>query len=457
MMRARTTLLLSLTTTVLLLATSQAASAEPDLAKPTPIQAAWQDLEIGMFIHYDFWAFKRDVKQWHWKDISPDLYYPKKLDTDQWVRTAKAMGAKYAILTAKHGTGFLQWQSDAYPFGLKQSRWRNGKGDLVRDFVESCRKYGIKPGIYCHLIYNDYLEIGHPGKINRGKGDDPQKQARYAEICEQMLTELLGNYGPLVEIWFDGGALPPENGGPNIGHLIKKYQPHAVVFQSNHATIRWVGNESGVAGYPCWSTVPSVESIHTDRNVQAHGDPNGSVWMPGECDVTLPGHGWNWTPDQDPNIQPLEALMEIYYKSVGRNCNLLLNATPNDEGLIPEANVKHYIAFGKEIARRFGKSVKETEGRGHTLTLSFDRPTIVDHVVIMEDIMHGERVRAYVVEALRNKTWCEIVRGISIGHKKIDRFKPTEVSKLRFRCTKSAATPVIRKFAAYNTTVRTCK
>lgn len=145
--------------------------------------------------------------------------------------------------------------------------------------------------------------------------------------------------------------------------------------------------------------------------------------------------------------------MEIYYKSVGRNCNLLLNATPNNEGLIPEANVEHYAEFGKEIARRFGRSVKETKGRGHTLTLAFGRPTIVDHVVIMEDIIHGQRVRAYVVEALSNKTWCEIARGISIGHKKIDRFEPTEVSKLRFRCTKSAATPVIRKFAAYNTTV----
>ncbi len=452
MRKIQRVLLMTLAAVVLIRATSRGAVVERKLATPTPEQAAWQDLEIGMFIHYDFWVFKRDVRQWHWKEVSCDLYQPTKLDTDQWIETAKAMGAKYAVLTAKHGTGFLQWQSDAYPFGLKQSSWRNGKGDLVRDFVNSCRKYGIKPGIYCHLVYNDYLEIGHPGKVNRGTGNDPEKQARYAGICELMLTELLGNYGPLVEIWFDGGALPPEQGGPNIGPLIRKYQPHAVVFQSDQATIRWVGNESGVAGYPCWSTVPSVDSIHTDATVQAHGDPNGGVWMPGECDVPLPGHGWNWTPDQDPNIEPLEALMEIYYKSVGRNCNLLLNATPNDQGLIPEANVKHYVAFGKEIARRFGKSVRETRGRGHTLTLSFDRPTTVDHVIVMEDILHGQRVRAYVVEALTGTTWSEIARGTSIGHKKIDRFEPTEVSQLRWRCSKAVAIPIIRKFAAYNTT-----
>ena len=140
---------------------------------------------------------------------------------------------------------------------------------------------------------------------------------------------------------------------------------------------------------------------------------------------------------------------------VGRTCILLLNATPNDEGLIPQANVKHYAEFGKEIARRFGKPIKETKGRGDIVTLSFDRPTIVDHVIIMEDIKHGQRVRAYVVDALTDKKWRQIARGISIGHKKIDRFEPTEVSKLRFRCTKSATPPLIRKFAAYDTTAPT--
>lgn len=420
-------------------------SAEKKLACPTPEQAAWQDLELGMFITYDIPVFKPgwDHRQY---ETRPDasIFNPKKLNTDQWMEAAKAMGAKYAVFVAKHGSGFMCWQSDLYPYGMKQSPYKNGKGDIVRDFVNSCRKYGIQPGLYCHMGCNGYLEADNPGLINRGKGGDPAKQAHYAKVCEGMARELWGNYGPLTEIWFDGGVLDPSKGGPDVIPILRQLQAKAVVFGGPAASIRWIGNEDGVAPYPCWATAPGT------RDYSGPGSPDDKTWMPGECDVPLRNGLWLWQPKTEDRLFSVDQLMDKYYRSVGRNCNLLLNATPDQDGLIPEADMKRYKEFGDEIRRRFGKSVAETDGRGELVELDFGKPIRIDHVITMENIVEGERVRAYVVEGLAGGQWKELCRGASIGHKKIDRFDPTEVSKIRWRCLKSVAEPRIRKLAAYS-------
>ena len=166
--------------------------------------------------------------------LTQNLYNPVDLDTDQWMEAAKAMGAKYAVFVAKHCSGFLQWQTDIYPYGVRQSGWRDGKGDVVGDFVESCRKYGIKPGIYASVTANGYWEVDNPGLVNQGKGGDPEKQAEYAGVCENMLTELWSRYGELTEVWFDGGALPPDKGGPDMIPILQEFQPNAIVFQGPH-------------------------------------------------------------------------------------------------------------------------------------------------------------------------------------------------------------------------------
>ena len=266
-----------------------------------------------------------------------------------------------------------------------------------------------------------------------------------------MMTELWSNYGPLTEIWFDGGVLPPEKGGPDLVPILKKHQPNAVVFQGpSPGGIRWIGNERGVAGYPCWSTVKKL-------NDKGAGNPDGKIWNPGECDVPLPGHGWFWRgeakpgkPSDQQQEKTLASLMEMYYRSIGRNCNLLLNATPDTTGLIPEIILPHYANFGKEIRRRFGTPVAETKGEGETVELVLRKPAKIDHVIVMEDIAHGERVRAYEIEGLvPGNKWQKLCDGISIGHKRIERFEPQEVSKLRFRATKSVATPKIRRLAVF--------
>jgi alpha-L-fucosidase len=397
-----------------------------------------------LFIHFDIPVYKPG---WNWRSWAnmpqPNEYNPAKLDTDQWLEMAKSLGAKYAVFVAKHCSGFLQWQSDCYPHGLKQSSWRGGKGDVVKDFVTSCHKYDVKPGLYASVTANGYWQVDNPGRVNRGRGGDPRKQAEYSRVCEQMLTELWSRYGELFHIWFDGGALPPEQGGPRMLPLLAKHQPQANVFQGPAATVRWVGNESGVAAYPCWATVAK-------RSDHGAGDPDGKIWLPGECDVPLPGHGWFWEPHQDPKIQPLDRLMDMYYRSVGHGCNLLLNATPGPDGLIPQSNVRHYADFGNEIRRRFSNLVATGSGTGNVLELRFPKPANIDHIVLMEDIIHGQRVREYQVEGLLpGNRWEKLCDGISIGHKRIQRVTPTEVAAVRFRATKATADPRIRSLAAY--------
>jgi alpha-L-fucosidase len=416
------------------------------LAKPTPQQLAWQDLELGLFIHFDMVTFTGQMKPRSPADVN--RYNPTKLDTDQWLEVAKAMGAKYAVFVAKHCTGFLSWQSNAYPYGVKQTSWRDGKADVVKDFIASCKKYDIKPGLYASVSSTAWWGVDNPGVIKWGN----RKQEDYNRACETMMTELWASYGPLTEIWFDGGVLPHEKGGPDLVPILKKHQPDAVVFQSpSPGGIRWIGNERGVAKYPCWSTVKRL-------NDKGAGDPDGKTWNPGECDVPLPGHKWFWRgeakpgkPSDEKQEKTLASLMDMYYRSVGRNCNLLLNATPDTTGLIPEVILPHYANFGKEIRRRFGTPVAETKGEGETVELALKTPAKIDHVVTMEDIAHGERVRAYEIEGLTpGNTWQKLCDGISIGHKRIQRFDPQEVSKLRFRATQSVATPKIRRLAVFS-------
>ncbi len=418
---------------------------ELTLGRPTPEQAEWQDLELGLFIHYDMSVFKPG---WDHRNYDqrpgPEIFNPKKLDTDQWMEAAKAMGAKYAVFVAKHGSGFMNWQSDLYPYGMKQSPYKDGKGDIVRDFVNSCRKHGIKPGIYAHMGCNGFLEVDNPGLVRRGKGGTPEEQARYAKICEGMLNELWGNYGELAEIWFDGGVLDPSKGGPDMLPILRKLQPKAIVFQGPAASIRWIGNENGVAPYPCWATAPAT------RDYNGGGSPNAVKWLPGECDVPIRDGLWLWSPNTEGRLFSVRQLLDRYYRSVGRNCNLLINANPDQDGLIPDADMKRYKEFGDEVRRRFGQSLAETNGSGHVVELILAQPARIDHAITMENILEGERVREYVIEVRLDGLWKEVSRGVSIGHKRIDQFTPVTTDRIRWRCLKSVAEPRLRRFAVFS-------
>ncbi len=433
-----------------------------DLSLPSQAQLAWQDCEVGVIFHFDLpvLAGENIRNNATRKVFDPKLYNPSKLNTDQWIAAARSAGAKYAIFTATHFNGFMQWQSDLYPYGLKQSPWRNGKGDIVGDFVTSCRKAGIKPGIYFSTHRNVYNQVwGH--YVNWGEGKGTEKQEAFNRIAEKMTEELCSRYGELIQIWYDAGVKLPHEGGPDVLPIFDKYQPNALFYNSskrlNH---RWIGNEQGHAGNPCWATIPSLERLDSMRNEDMNawyeclynGDPEGPVWSPAMVDIVLRGndnHDWFWFPGQDHTLHTVEELTAMYYTSVGRNCNLIVGVVINPDGLVPEPDVIRLDEFGREINDRFGKSLAETNGEGEMLELKLNPLQKINHVIIMEDIAYGERVREYVIEGSSGDQWFEIVKGISIGHKRIERFEPVKVNKIRFRCLKSTAPPVIRKLSVY--------
>ena len=423
--------------------------------RPSDAHLRWADLERGMFFHFDIPVYKPG---WEWRTFKdfpdPKLYNPAKLDTDQWMEAAKAMGAKYCVFVAKHCSGFLQWQSDVYDYGCRQAvNFEGGKGDLVKRFVESCRRYGMVPGLYASVSANGWLNVSNPGRVNRGRGGDPEAQRRYVKICERMATELWTRYGELGEIWFDGGALPPEKGGPDLVPILERHQPNAILFQGPATAknlIRWVGNERGVAPYPCWSRTNTLTSEGGDREYAFRGDFDGRYWSPGECDVPIRNHQWFWTPgNRGWRHWTQDELLSQYYCSVGRNCNLLLNANPNPDGLVPEEDFRQYVAFGKAIEARFAHPLAVVEGAAE---IRFSEPTRVNQVVVQEDLRQGgDRVSAYRVEVVTPKGETKTVaRGESIGHKRIQMFAPEVVRAVRVVAEASRDTPAWRSFAAYS-------
>jgi alpha-L-fucosidase len=279
-------------------------------------------------------------------------------------------------------------------------------------------------------------------------------QTDYNKLIENEVEEICSRYGELFEVWFDGGILAPDLGGPDVLPIFEEHQPNCLFYHSRQRSdARWGGSESGTVGYPCWATMPFKGSRgHVDRNLLKHGDLDGKYWSPAMADAPLRNHEWFWEPDDEHKIYPLDSLVNMYYKSVGRNATLILGAVPDDRGLIPDADFKRMAEFGGEIRRRFSKPLAQAKGRGKTIELGLKRSARFNHVVIMEDIARGERVREYAVEAfVDGNKWQKICDGISIGHKRIQQFKSLEAAKIRLRITKAAAGPIIRELAVYYT------
>jgi len=432
-----------------------ALTAQPVL--PTKAHLDWADSEIGVLIHFDMPVFEPGYnfrKDWNYH---PDLsiFNPKELDTDQWIRAAKAAGATYAVLVAKHCSGFSLWPTKAHPYSVKNTPWRYGQGDIVKDFVASCKKYGLKPGIYASTTANGYLKVDNPGKVVSGDSDE---QRKYNEIVKMQLTELWSEYGDLMEVWFDGGVLPPEKGGFDVLALLRKYQPEAIVFQGPFGyenNIRWVGNEEGVAPYPCWSRADSTTSASGVIEIKGlNGNPKGLFWCPGESDFPLRLNssfqgGWFWHKDQDDQMRTIEELLDKYCKSVGRNTNMLLGIVIDDRGLVPEADVRRMKEFGEMIKKNFSKLLGKTKGSGKELIVRFKSPKPVASVVIMEDISKGERILEYKLNGMTNGNWQLLGQGSCIGHKRIEIVREGKFSAIKLEITKSEGTPLIRSLACY--------
>ena len=439
--------------------------AQQEIIVPKPHQIKWNQSEMGAVFHYDLNVFDGVRYGQGNNRITPvenyNIFHPTQLNTDQWIQAAKAAGCKFAILTATHETGFGLWQSDVNPYCLKAVKWRDGKGDIVRDFVNSCRKYDIQPGIYIGIRWNSLFGV-HNFKV-AGEGEFAvNRQAWYKKLCEKMVEELCTRYGELFMIWFDGGADDPQGDGPNVEPIVNKYQPNCLFYHNvNRADLRWGGSETGTVGYPCWSTFPypfshsNATEPHRNHNLLLkHGDPNGKYWVPAMADAPLRGangrHEWLWEPNDENNIYPLENLMEMYEKSVGRNATLIMGLTPDPEGLLPTGDERRLKEWGEEINHRFGTPLAKTAGQKNKLTLNLGKKQLINYCIIQENIARGERIRQYKIEAKVNGKWQVVCTGESVGHKRIEKFEPTETSTLRLTVTKSIALPEIINFSAYN-------
>ena len=428
-----------------------------NVVTPSKAQIEWAEAEIGVLLHLDMPVFHPEYNHRQYgTHPDPMTFNPTELNTDQWIETAQKLGAKYAVLTAKHGSGFTLWPTKTHEYNISHCPYKDGKGDIVAEFVASCRKYGIKPGIYANMSTNGYLWVDNPGLVQPGS---PITQEQYADIIKRQLTELWSNYGELFEVWFDGGILSPAQGGTDALALLRELQPRAIAFQGPYGyenLIRWVGNEVGTAPDPCWATADSTTNSDGVQVVEGlNGRPDAPFWCPGESDFTLRrqdsfGGGWMWHEGQDEMLYGLDELMKRYETSVGRNTNMLLGLVIDNRGLIPQADVQRASEYGKAIERRYGHPTATAHGKGCELVIKLKHPTSIDRLYLQEDIRYGERAMAWHVDAqLADGTTTALCQGTNIGHKRICTFPAVQATQLRLVIDESKAKPRIRQFAVF--------
>ena len=443
--------------------------AEPTVPVPAPRQLAIQDRQFGAFIHFGMatwydgparavfpdslrqpYAFNLDA--WGLMVAQPPAatFHPTQLSPEQWITTAKAMGAKHVVLTAKHHNGFCLWPTRTTAYSARR--------DVVREFVNAARQQGLGVGLYFSA-----------GDVNAGCFSTPEPQgqrrvggdlARYFPVARDQLRELLTGYGPLDELWFDG-ALDPfgvdvlqPNGTPvgsrywdELVALVRQLQPTAVIMGGSHPDLRWPGNEEGLAPYP-------LSYIVAAGTEQANWVPPGTCgWVVPEADVfTRPT--WFWTPNSDGALFGTDRLLDIYCRSIGNGANLLVNMTPDRRGLIPDAEVARLTEFGGDLQRLFGRSLAETTsagrwGEGQTLELELARPAAVQWVILEEDLRFGQRIQRYQLEARHEAGWSVIADGQTVGRQRIMRLPaPVPAAALRLRVLETIPLPKIRRMAA---------
>ena len=429
-------------------------------AKPTPEQLKWQDMELGVIIHYCLEIYRPDLKgSWYKTDmvrtaIAPETINPQKLDPGQWIRSAAAMGAKYAVLVANHCTGFSLWNTKVNDFSIAHTGWRGGGGDIVREFIAACEKYGMKPGLYYSTGCNGYYNINDEKKWDY-KSDYYQQ---YVRNVERQVTELWTEYGDLFEIWFDGGIIPPDKGGPDLTPILKKYQPKAITFQGPRDyphNIRWVGNEDGLAPENCWATTNAGEARY-DGTVPDEkagiGDPDGKYYWPAECDIPNRTHkafgvGWAWRAGEENLIYTPEQLLDCYVRSVGRNANMLVGMAISTDGDFQDED--QLEKFGALLKKTFGEPdsvITDPAPEDGGFTIKTDRSKEAAYLVIREDISGGQRIRGFSVSADGK----EIYRSDCVGHKRIIPLNGLKAENITFRVEKSAGDYRVRDIALFD-------
>lgn len=403
---------------------------------PGARQLAFQDWEYGLFIHFGLRTFYEGYVDFDERPMSPSAFNPVELDCGQWIRTAKQAGMNYAVFTAKHHDGFSNWPSAYTEMSVAHTPWKDGKGDVVGKFVAACRKYGVKPGLY----YSPY-DASAESFLHDGKA--------YDDYFVNQITELPTKYGEIDILWFDGcGSEDHEYDWPRIFGEIRRLQPNILIFNMGDPDFRWVGNEDGVAPYPCWNTVDAVDfSIQTERKEQL----GESLWLPAECDVQLRAN-WFYSDHDEHTVKSIDELIGLYYYSVGRGANLLLNIGPDRRGLLPDKDAERILEFGEVIRQRFASPIAtlaDCEREGRCWTFRPERPILLDHAVIQEELAHGESIRSFRISVMTQKSQrlIPVYEGKSVGHKAICRFAPIRAREVVMEVLESNGEPIVRELS----------
>ena len=445
---------------------------------PTPQQVEWQKMEYNMFVHFGPNTFSG--AEWGSGRESADIFNPTALDCRQWVSIAKAAGMKGIIITGKHHDGFCLWPNPASRHTVAQSTWKDGKGDVLKELSDACREYDMGFGIY----------------ISPWDRHDPHYGTdEYNNVFVQTLEHALGNYGPVFEQWFDGACGEGPNGKvqvydwPLFNSTVYKMQPDAIIFSNSGPGCRWVGNERGMAGRTCWSTINVNEDFtgpELSRQELNEGIQGGNTWAAAESDVSI-RPGWFWRASENDQVKSLQHLLKIYYESVGHNSLLLLNVPPDTRGLIHEADSTRLMELRAAIDEIFsvdlaaGAAVEATNVRGgskrfsasNLLDSDYDRYWAADddvtaasftvtlpeertfnRVQLQEYIPLGQRVSAFSIEALSaDGSWTSIAEETTIGHKRIVHTPVTTTASVRVNILAAEACPVLNGFSLFLDTI----
>lgn len=431
---------------------------------PTPEQIQYQRQEKIAFVHFGVNTYTN--REWGTGNESPSIFNPKKFDAEQWARVLSENGFETLVLTAKHHDGFALWPSKYTEHDIENSPWKNGNGDIVKEVSEACEKYGIKFGVY--LSPWDMHEQSYG-------------TSEYNEFYMNQLRELLTNYGPIAEIWFDGakgeGAKDMEYDFDAWWDMVRELQPHAVIFSDEGPDVRWIGNEHGYAGETNWSTIDR-DSVGIGQPGQGpylnSGEPQGPDWVPGECNTSI-RPGWFYHPEEDDQVKPLSDLMEIYYKSIGRNCTMMINIPPTPGGRFHPNDVERLNEFTERIHTIFDDNlaagsnvsgsgsekaaltdsnwdtfwVADQDAAESTLTVDLPGDTTFDHVVLQEYIPLGQRIAEFEVLAKNGNRWKSIGKGTTIGHKRILQTEPVTTDQLRIVIRKSYGRATLNEMGLY--------
>lgn len=411
---------------------------------PSPKQLAWQELDFYLFVHFGPNTFT-DL-EWGKGTEPEDIFNPTDLDCGQWCRIAKAAGAKGIIITAKHHDGFCLWPSKYSTHTVAQSQWKNGKGDVLRELSDSCKKYGLKMGVYLSPWDRNHPQYGTPG---------------YNDVFVNMMKEVVSNYGPFFEFWWDGANGEGPNGKKQVydwhrfKQTMRSIAPNTVVFSDIGPDARWVGNESGIAGDPNWNTLDTIGFTPglgaPKQDTLNHGNVDGKAWIPAECDVSI-RPGWFYHAEEDEKVKSPEELFQLYLKSVGRGANLLLNVPPDRNGHFNAHDSAALIGFKKLRDESFDKAIssKKFTAASSTYTLQLNGKQKLNCIVLNEDIATGQKIKSFTIQLRLNNTTVTELHGKTIGKKRIFTFPVAEADNFIVKIDDAKSTPLLNEIAAYN-------